>query len=362
METNISSSNKRLAKNTMYLYLRSILTLLITLYTSRVILDQLGILDFGIYSVVSSISTFLTIVSGTLSHAMCRYLSYEMKEGNEKKLRTVFSSCLNITFIAMIICLLVLETIGVWFLNNKLVIPAERLHAANIAFQCTIFVFLVRLFLVPYNALLIARENMSVFAKITILDVVLKLGVAYMLVFALCDKLVLYSGLLLIQAIILISCYMLYCIKNYSESHYICSFDKQTMGQLSSFSGWTFIGSITFVLRESGVDFLLNIFCGPIVNAAKTVSTQVTGNVSVFGTQFLQATVPQITKFYADDKLEEMRLLVSRSCRYGFYLLFIIAFPVFCYTQNILEIWLVEVPEYSASFIRILLFYSLLSR
>lgn len=358
--SSISSNNKRLAKNTIYLYVRSILTLLVTLYTSRVVLDQLGVTDYGIYNVVASVSTFMTIISGTLSQAMCRFMSFEIATSETEKLKQLYSTCLIIVMIASIVCIVLLETIGIWFVNNKLVIPEERILAANIAYQCAIVIFLVNFFITVFNAEIVAHENMQAFARIAIVDVFLRLGIALSLPIIGGDKLAVYATLLVAQSLLLIILYYSYCRKKYVECSFVRVFEKSYVKRLVSFSGWTFLGSLSYVCKESGINFILNIFCGPAVNAARAVATQVINSTSILGTQFLQATVPQITKHYAESNLDEMHLLVSRSCRYAFLLFFLIAFPVFTFTPQILGIWLVEVPELSASFIRILLFQVLI--
>lgn len=357
---NISSNNKRLAKNTMYLYVRSILTLVVTLYTSRVVLDQLGVSDYGIYNVVASVSTFMTIISGTLSQAMCRFMSFEIATSEREKLQKLYSTCFNIVIIASLLCLLILETIGLWFVNTKLVIPEDRMFAANIAYQGSIVIFIVGLFTTIFNAEIVAHENMQAFARIAIVDVFLRLGIALSLQVIGGDKLAVYAVLLVCQSFLLITLYFLYCRKYYPECRYVRVFDKRYFSKIFSFSGWSFLGSLSFICKESGVNFILNIFFGPIVNAARGVASQVINSTSILGTQFLQATVPQITKLYAENNIEAMHLLISRSCRYAFLLFFFVAFPVFCFTPQILNIWLVEVPPLSSAFIRILLFHVLI--
>lgn len=356
----ITSNNKRLAQNTMYLYVRSILTLLITLYTSRVVLAQLGVTDYGIYNVVASVSTFMTIISGTLSQAMCRFMSFEISICDKDKLKQLYSSCLNIVMIAAAICLFLLETIGLWFVNNKLVIPEDRIFAANIAYQGAILIFLTGLFTTPFNAEIVAHENMRVFARIAIVDVFLRLFIALSLPLIRSDKLAAYAVLLVLQSFFLVLLYVVFCLRNYEECTYVHVKDKEYITKLFSFSGWTFLGSLSFICKESGINFLLNIFFGPVVNAARAVANQVIHSTSLLGNQFLQATVPQITKLYAENQFGEMRRLVSRSCRYAFLLFFLVAFPVFCFTPQVLSIWLVEVPDLSSAFIRILLLQVLL--
>ena len=344
----------------MYLYVRSILTLVVTLYTSRVILDQLGVTDYGIYNVVTSVATFMTIISGTLSQAMCRFMSFEITISDNEKLKQLYSTCINIVTIASVICLILLETIGLWFVNYKLVIPEDRLFAANVAYQGAILIFLTVFFTTPFNAEIIAHENMKVFARIAIVDVFLRLGIALSLQWIEGDKLMVYAVLLVLQSLLLVTLYYIYCKRHYEECSYVRVIDKGYISKLFSFSGWTFMGSLAFVCKESGINFILNIFCGPVVNAARAVASQVINSTSILGNQFLQATVPQITKLYAENKLEEMHLLISRSCRYAFLLFFFIAFPVFCFTPQILGIWLVVVPNLSSEFIRILLFQVLI--
>lgn len=352
----MSSNNKRLAKNTAYLYVRSILTLLVTLYTSRVVLDQLGVSDYGVYNVVASVATFMTIISGTLSQALCRFVSFEISTSDNEKLKQLYSSCVNIVLIASVICLFILETVGLWFVNYKLVIPDDRMVAANIAYQGAIILFMVGMFTTPFNAEIVAHENMQAYARFAIVDVFLRLGIALSLPLVVGDKLAVYSILLVIQSLLILYLYFHFCRKHYPECSYVRVSDKNYLKKIFSFSGWTFLGSFAFVCKESGINFILNFFFGPLVNAARAVSGQIINSTSILGNQFLQATVPQITKLYAENKLDEMHTLVFRSCRFAFLLFFFVAFPVFCFTPQIIGIWLVEVPQLSAEFIRILLF------
>ena len=355
-----SKSNKIIARNTIYLYFRAFISLVITLYTSRIILKELGIEDYGIYTVVAGMSSFMTIVSGTLSHAMCRFMSHEFNKSIERRIH-VFCSCLNLAFLAIILCLIIFESIGIWFLNDILEIPVSRTFSANIAFQCSVFVFILNLVNVPYNSVIITNEDMGLFAYVTMIDVILKLIVAISLSIIHSDKLIVYSFLLILQAIIIRFIYIYICHRRYPECIMRFIWDSSLVKSMFSFIGWTFLGSITFVLRESGVNFLLNIFCGPTVNAARGISTQVTNNVSIFGDNFLQATVPQTIKHYASNNLKGMHELVNNSCRYSFLLLMVFSLPVLTYTDFILNLWLVNVPTYASSFIKIILLYCIVS-
>lgn len=305
MSNQTSDNNKRVAKNTLFLYFRMILIMLVTLYTSRVILAQLGIRDYGIYNVVGGVVTMFAFLNNCMTSSTQRFMTFELGCGDMQRLKNVFAASLNIHLAIAVTIVLLAETIGLWFLNTKLVIPAERLLAANWVYQFAILSFCVNIVQVPYNAVLIAHEKMSVYAYISIIEVFLKLGIVYLLTISPFDKLIAY-GILLFTVQLLIRCiYQVYCRKHYEESRFRLFWNRELYCQMSGFAGWNLFGSIAWLLRDQGVNIILNMFFGPVINAARGVATQVSGAVMNFISNFQVALNPQITKNYANGNVIE---------------------------------------------------------
>lgn len=354
-----SENNKRLAKNTLFLYLRMFFILAVTLYTSRVILEVLGVEDFGIYNVVGGIVTMFSMFTGSLTSAINRFLTIELGKQNQKRLNIIFSSSVNIQIILSVIICVLVELIGVWFLNNKMNIPNNRMYAANWVLHCSTLTFMINLISVPYNAVIIAHEHMKSFAYISILDVILKLGVVYILLFQLYDNLIFYSFLLLLEAAIIRLIYGIYCRRNFEECKYHFVYDKSILKEMTSFAGWNFIGITSGVLRDQGVNILLNFFFNPLVNAARAISVQVGTAVNSFANNFMTALNPQIMKSYASGDNQNMMILVFQGTRFSYYLLLIIALPILFETNTILSLWLKSVPEHTIYFTRLMLIFIL---
>lgn len=357
-----TENTKRVAKNTLMLYGRMLFSMVVSLYTSRVVLGALGVVDYGIYGVVGGFVAMFSLISGSLSSAVSRFLTFELGRGDQDRLAKAFSTSLLIHIVLAIVIFIVAETIGVWFVNNKMTIPADRMYAANWVFQASIVSFMFGLFSVPYNASIISHENMSAFAYIGILDTTLRLFVVLFIAYSPWnfDKLIVYSLLLVALVICLQFIYIGYCRHRYDECRLRISFDKEFWKEISSFAGWNFIGCMAGVLKDQGVNVLLNLLVGPILNAARGIAGSVNGAISGFASRFMTALNPQITKSYAAGDLGYSYYLVEKGSRYSFYILLFFAVPIILETEFILTVWLKQYPEHTITFVRLVLLLSLL--
>lgn len=355
------SNNKRVAKNTLFLYFRMILIMLVTLYTSRVVLAELGISDYGIYNVVGGVVMMFAFLNNSMATATQRYLTYELGKGDSEKIKKVFATALNIHIIIAIIIVLLAETVGLWFLNYKMNIPANRMVAANWVFQFSILTFCTNIIQVPYNAALISHEKMSIYAYISILEAFLKLGIVYLLAISPIDKLVIYAILVFAVQLIIRNLYQFYCRKNYKECRFALVWDKKLYKEMSGFAGWNLFGSLAWLLRDQGLNILLNLFFGPVINAARGVSMQVCTAIMGFITNFQMALNPQITKNYATNKIPEMENLVISGLKFSFILLFCIVLPLSLNIDFVLHLWLEKVPNYAGYFIILILIDSMIN-
>lgn len=353
--TEQNSSNKRIAKNTIMLYIRMLLMMLVSLYTSRVVLATLGVTDFGIYGVVGGIVSMFSFINGAMATGTQRYLSYELGRGDMEQLKKVFSMSINIHFLLALVVLLLSETIGLWFFYEKMVIPADRFTAAFWVYQFSILAALVMILSVPYNAVIIAHERMSAFAYISIFEAVAKLLIVYLLLLCKWDRLIFYAALILFVQLLVRFIYGSYCKRHFSESRYYFVKEKVLFKEMLGFAGWNFWGNCAGMAFTQGLNLLLNMFFGPVVNAARTVSVQVQAAVTSFTGSFQTALNPQITKSYASGDLAFMHSLIFKSSKFTYLLLFVISLPVFLKADYILNLWLKEVPEYSVIFLRIML-------
>ena len=353
--TDVAANNRRIAKNTLMLYLRMLLIMAVSFYTSRVVLQTLGVVDYGIYNVVGGIVAMFGFLNSAMSSSTQRYLTFELGRGDTERLKKVFVTSMNIHIMISVIVFVLAETIGLWLLYNKMTIPAERFNAAFWVYQCSILSTMVMFISVPYNATIIAHEKMSAFAYISILEVVLKLLIVYLLLIGDIDKLILYAVLMLTVQVIIRFIYNIYCTRHFEETKYSFLFDKPLFKEMLSFSGWNLWGNMAAVAYTQGLNILLNMFFGPVVNAARGVAVQVQQAVTQFSMNFQTAINPQITKSYAIEDYEYMHSLIFRSSRFTFFLLLCISLPVFMEAEALLGIWLKEVPEYSAVFLRIIL-------
>ena len=360
MGQSVSENNKRIAKNTLMLYIRMLFVMSVSLYTSRVVLQTLGIEDYGIFNVVGGIITMFTFINGAMVSSTQRYLSFELAKENEEKLRSVFNTSLQVHALIALVIIVLGETIGLWFLMEKLVIPESRLTAAHWVYQCSILSCAVNIMSAPYNADIIAHEKMSAFAYISILEVILRLAIVYLLIVSPYDKLIAYGILTLLVQLLIRYIYSRYCHRHFKEVYFQVKIDKPLFKEMSGFAGWSFFGNLAAILYTQGLNLLLNIFFGPVVNAARGIAVQVQSAVQQFVNGFQTALNPQITKNYASGNLSQMHGLMFRSARFSFLLLFFISLPVLLETDFLLSLWLNTVPENADIFTKIMLCISLI--
>ncbi len=359
MEAGNTHKGMTIAKNTLMLYVRMIFLLFVGFYTSRVVLDSLGENDYGIYTVVGGVVAMFAIISGALNSAVSRFITFEMGKGEKADLNKVYSTSVLIQIALSIIIVAICEPVGVWFICNEMTIAPDRIPAALWVLQFSLLSFVVNLMSVPQMASITAHEKMSAYAYIGILDGLLRLGVALLIVHSPTDRLVWYSGLMAAAVMIVRMTYGVYCRMNFPECRFRLVFEKGLVKEMFSFAGWNFIGVTSGVLRDQGGNILVNIFFTTAMNAARGVAVQLNGAVQGFVTNFMTAVNPQITKSYASGERAYMLSLVKKSSRMAFFLLFIIALPLLFNTEYLLEIWLKDVPEHSASFVRLFLIFAL---
>lgn len=358
--TDTSANNKRIAKNTLLLYVRTLFIMLVTLYTSRVVLNTLGVSDYGIYNVVGGVVAMFGFINSSMSSATQRYITFALGKGDTERLQKVFSTALQIHVLIAVLIVVLGETVGLWFMYTQMQIPADRMDAAFWVLQCSILSTVVMIISVPYNADIVAHEKMSAFAYISILEAVLKLAVVYVLVVFSYDKLVLYAFLILAVQLFIRFCYSRYCNKHFPESRYRHVWNKPLFKEMTGFAGWSMFGNLSGVLFGQGLNMLLNVFFGPVVNAARAVAVQVQSAIQQFVGNFQMALNPQITKTYAKGEMEDMHRLMFRSARFSFYLLFFLSLPVLFETDFILTVWLKTVPDNTVVFLRIMICTSLI--
>lgn len=346
------TDNKLIAKNAIALYIRSIVTMLIGLYTSRVILQALGVEDYGIYNVVGGFVSLFSLISGSISGSISRFLTFELGRGDTEQLKLVFSTSLFVLIGLSVIVVIAAETFGLWYLYNKMVIPLNRMNAAFWVFHLSVFSFVLALINAPYAASVISHEDMHIFAYLGIFDAFCKLAICYLVMIAPLDRLIYYALLLCLLGILNQCIYVSYCRRHFEESHFKLIFEKKLFKRMFSFAGWNFIGSSAAILRNQGASLLLNAFGGPVVNAANGIATTITGVVSGFVNNFTQAFSPQITKRYAASEYESLMSLLIYGSKYSYYLLFLLSLPIMLNAHFIFKIWLGVVPEYTVAFSR----------
>lgn len=354
------SSNKTIVKNSFFLYFRMLITMGVGLYTSRLILEALGVVDYGLYGLVGGIVTMFAFLNSSMSSATQRYLSFDIGKGDEDRLQKTFNASLNIHFLIGFIIVILAETIGLWFVNYKLDIPVERMTAANWVYQFSIFTFFFNVIQVPYNALLIARERMNIYAYMSIVEVLLKLLIVFLVLGYDKDRLILYGVLTFAVSFITRMLYKLYCKRHFKESIYKFYYNKGYYKELLSYSGWNLFGNIAAVARGQGSNILLNLFFGPIANAAYSLTTTVQGVIGNFVSNFQVALNPQIIKNYAKGDFNESLDLMFKSSKFSFFAMFIIVVPIYLNMDFILTLWLKKVPSYTIAFLHLALIYSLI--
>lgn len=361
MGKKIKLNSRRIVKNTLMLYFRMFLIMGVGLYTSRVILETLGVEDFGIYNVVGGFVALFAVVSKSLSGATSRFLNFEMGRGNMERLKCVFSSTILIQISLAVIVLVLAEIIGTWFLNNKMVIPADRMAAAKICFQLSVAYFCIHLVSIPYNAAIIAHERMKTFAYVSIFEAVSKLIISFAIVVSPIDKLVFYAILLCALQVAIQIMYMSYCRIRFEECKLHFIYDKVLLKELFSYAGWGFIGSTSGVLRNQGINVLINLFFGPTINAARAVSNQVLHAVDSFVLNFMTAVRPQITQSYAAQNLDDLNKLIYNSTKFSYYLFLFLSMPIILNAQGLLHLWLKNVPDHAVLFVQLTLIYTMIT-
>lgn len=355
-----SSNNTRIAKNTIFLYFRMILLMAVSLYTSRVVLSTLGIDDYGIYNVVGGFIGMFAFLNGAMAGCTQRFITIALGKGDEQNLKKVFSTCVITHGMIALIVFILAETIGLWFVLEKLVIPENRMTAAMVVYQCSIVSTMVMIMSFPYNADIIAHEKMSAFAYISIFEAFANLGIVYLLYIGLFDKLAFYAVLLLIVKVSVIVVYRIYCKRHFVESVFRWLFEKRLLKEMLSFTGWNLWGGIAGTLMGQGINILLNIFFGPAVNAARGVAVQVQSAVQMFATNFQTALNPQMMKSYASGELQAMHMLLFRSAKFTFMLLLCLMLPLMLEIDFVLGLWLKQVPEYTNVFVCFMLCISMI--
>lgn len=355
-----SVNNKRIAKNTFYLYLRMLLVMAIGLYTVRAILDILGVVDYGIYNVVGGVVTMFAFMNRTLSTSSQRYFSIELARGDKERL--VKWVCLNITsfFLLGLVIAFFLETVGLWFVNYKMTIPAERMVAANVVYQLSIISFLFQIISIPYLALVIAHEKMNVFAYVGVVEALGRLGIVFILMCISYDHLIVYGICILLLSFGASMSYVLYCWRHFPESKYRWYWNTAEVKELFGFSGWHFLGTFSMTCRSQGINILLNLFFNPAVNAARAIAFQVNSHIMQLSSNFFTAIKPQIYKSYAKKELQELFQLMMRGTIMSAFLISVVAFPLLADTPFILGLWLKEVPEYAVVFTQLALINGLI--
>lgn len=362
MVSSHTENTKRIAKNTLMLYVRMLFGMLVSLYTSRVILEALGVEDYGIYNVVGGFVTMFSLLTGALSHSTGRFLTFELGKNNMDGLRKYFSTSLLIHIVLACIILIVAETIGLWFLNAKMTIPSNRIYAANWVYHCSVISFMISLIGIPYNASIVSHEHMNMYAYIGIFDIILRLLIVLLMAYLpyTFDRLIVYAVLLVLAFLFVQSVYALYCCRNFKECRTHPVLYKSCWKKMWNFTGWNFIGGTALVLKDQGVNILLNLFYGPILNTVRGLSITVSNAVNSFAGNFMAAINPQIIKSYASNDYEYMFQLMEKGTRFSFYIIWILTLPILLETDFILTLWLKNVPDHTVNFVRLILVVSLI--
>lgn len=354
-----SQNTRRIARNTAMLYIRMLLIMTVTLYTSRVVLNVLGVEDFGIYNVVGGIVVMFSFLNGAMAQATQRFLAFELGRNDFQQLRKVFSLSVTIHIGIALLVFLLAETVGLWFLNHRMNIPVDRMEAARWIYQFAIFSFMVSVVQVPYHAAIIAHERMSVYAYISIAEVGLKLFVVFVLGWVAFDKMKLYAVLVFGVNVVTALLYRIYCKWKVEGCRYGFIWDKKLYKILTGFAGWNLFGTLAWLMKSQGLNIILNIFYGPVLNAAYGIANQVNTAVNSFVQNFSMALNPQIVKSYAMGDLSYTVTLLFRGARFSYYLFLFFAVPLLIETEVILKLWLKNVPEYAVVFTRLVIVNSL---
>lgn len=357
--TDYREHTRRIAKNTLMLYFRMFFMMILGLFTSRIVLEALGENDFGIYNVVGGVVAMFTVISGALTTAVTRFITFEMGKGQSAQLGKVYSTAVNVQILLCLIVVVLAEPVGLWFIDHKMTIAPERIPAAQMVMHFSLLSFVINLLSVPQMASITAHEKMSAYALIGILDGALRFSVALLVSRFSSDRLVVYAALMAAVVLAVRISYGIYCRMNFPECRYRPVFEKQLIREMFSFAGWNFIGVSSGVLRDQGGNILVNLFSGPSVNAARGVALQLNGAIQSFVTNFMTAVNPQITKSYASGEHEYMFSLMRKASRMSFYLLFVLALPVLFNTGYVMSLWLKDVPKHSVLFVQLFLIFTL---
>ena len=355
----MASNSRTIAKNTIFLYFRMFVTMVISLFTSRVVLQTLGVSDYGIYQAVGGIVWLLSFINNALATGSSRFLTYGMGEGDDDKLKRIFSTTLTAHLILALFIVLLAETVGLWFLYHKMEIPADRMEAAVYAYHLSVVSAFFALTQVPYSASIIAHERMTVYAYVSIVEAVLKLLIVYLLVIGEFDKLKLYATLLFVIQLGIVLFYRFYCTRKFQEVSLQLSIDKPIFKEIASFSGWSMFANAAIALSNQGVLIMLNMFFAPAVVAARSISLQVNGIANQFVSNFQTAANPQIVKLYAEGDRDGSRRLLIQTTKLSYYMMFILALPIFLTANMLLRLWLGIVPDYTTVFLQLVVIESL---
>lgn len=345
------ANNKRIAKNTLMLYFRMILLMVIGLYTSRVILQALGVENYGINSVIAGFLSMFGIITSSMSSAISRFITVELGKGNAVRLKQVFSTSISVQLFMGILIVVLIETFGMWFVSTKMQIPEGREIAAQWCLHCATLTTFIALMNIPFNSAIVAHEKMSAFAYMTIIDAVLKLIICFIIYISPIDKLITYAVLGVFVSIITTSLYWVYCLRRFEETSFSFKFDKKLFMEIWGFAGWNLFAQTSWILNTQGINMLMNLFFGVVVNAARGVAVQVNGIIQNFVNNFMMALNPQITKSYAVGDKETAFKLACRGCRFSFYIMFVLALPIMIESHQILNLWLGSPPEQADEFV-----------
>ncbi|WP_404820152.1 oligosaccharide flippase family protein [Sulfurovum mangrovi] len=356
----MTQNYKRIAKNTLFLYFRMIIIMAVSFYTVRVVLDILGVTDFGLYNLVASFVMIMAVLNSTLTGGTQRFLTFEIGKDDFVRLKQTFSTALVIHIALAFFILFLGETIGLWLLYEKMNIPVERFDAAFWVYQFAIASTMVTVMQVPYNALIIAHERMHIFAYVSIVEAILKLLVVYLLLVISFDKLIVYGILMFLVSLSIATFYRVYVMRNYEESHFSLSFDKEIVKSMLQFSGWNLFGTLGAMLSNHGISLLLNLYFGPVANAAHAISMQVSGGLNQFVNSFQTAMTPQITKLYAANRIDELNNFLYQNTKYAFLLLWIVVLPIILKLDYVLSVWLTQIPQNTMIFTKLLMIYGLM--
>jgi O-antigen/teichoic acid export membrane protein len=358
----LKMNSKRIAKNTLMLYIRQILILLVNLYTVRIVLNVLGVEDYGIYNVVGGIVSFFSFLGGTMASATQRFFSFALGQDRPEKLNKTFTVNWVIYGAIALLALILLESLGLWFVNDQLRIPSERFDAVRVIYHFAVWTFIATIFTTPFMAIIIAHEDMHIYAWVSVVEAIMKLGIVFFLVYLPWDKLELYGFLLFAVSVVIAALYLAICVKKYTECQFRHFYwDRKLLHEIVGFTGWTLFGQLTTVARNQAVTVLLNQLFNPVVVAARAIAVNVSNQINVFSNNFNTGLYPPIIKSYAADDKKTMFTLIFEGSKITFFLMWVFALPLFLEMDTILQIWLKTPPPEAVLFTRLALVEVLIS-